>query len=99
DRIQRLVNQGVADGATCWQPQMEMPSRGLFFPPTLLSNVHPTSSVAQQEIFGPVLAAMTCRTPSEAVELANNTVYGLAARVWSERINVALQVSAQRKAG
>jgi aldehyde dehydrogenase (NAD+) len=99
DRIQRLVDQGVADGATCWQPAMEMPSRGLYFPPTLLSNVHPTSIVAQQEIFGPVLAAMTFRTPSEAVELANNTVYGLAACVWSESINVALHVSAQLKAG
>jgi aldehyde dehydrogenase (NAD+) len=99
DRIQRLVDQGVADGATCWQPAMEMPSRGLYFPPTLLSNVHPTSIVAQQEIFGPVLAAMTFRTPSEAVELANNTVYGLAACVWSESLNVALHVSAQLKAG
>jgi aldehyde dehydrogenase (NAD+) len=99
DRIQRLVDQGVAEGATCWQPQMEMPSRGLYFPPTLLSNVHPASIVAQQEIFGPVLAAMTFRTPSEAVELANNTVYGLAACVWSESINVALHVSAQLKAG
>jgi len=99
DRIQRLVDQGVADGATCWQPQMEMPSRGLYFPPTLLSNVHPASIVAQQEIFGPVLAAMTFRTPSEAVELANNTVYGLAACVWSESIDVALHVSAQLKAG
>jgi aldehyde dehydrogenase (NAD+) len=99
DRIQRLVDQGVADGATCWQPAMEMPSRGLYFPPTLLSNVHPTSIVAQQEIFGPVLAAMTFRTPAEAVELANNTVYGLAACVWSESINVALHVSAQLKAG
>ena len=99
ERIQRLVDQGVADGATCWQPAMTMPSRGLFFPPTLLSNVHPTSIVAQQEIFGPVLAAMTFRTPSEAVELANNTAYGLAACVWSESINVALHVSAQLKAG
>jgi aldehyde dehydrogenase (NAD+) len=99
DRIQRLVDQGVADGATCWQPPMEMPSRGLYFPPTLLSNVHPASIVAQQEIFGPVLAAMTFRTPSEAVELANNTIYGLAACVWSESINVALHVSAQLKAG
>jgi acyl-CoA reductase-like NAD-dependent aldehyde dehydrogenase len=54
-----------------------LPSRGFYYPPTLLSNVHPTSIVAQQEIFGPVLAAMTFRTPAEAVELANNTVYGL----------------------
>jgi len=99
ERIRRLVDQGVAEGASCWQPQIEMPARGLYFPPTLLSNVHPTSVVAQQEIFGPVLAAMTFRTPAEAVELANNTVYGLAACVWSESINVALQVAAQIKAG
>jgi aldehyde dehydrogenase (NAD+) len=99
ERIRRLVDQGVAEGATCWQPRVEMPSRGLYFPPTILTNVHPTSIVAQQEIFGPVLAAMTFRTPAEAVELANNTVYGLAACVWSESINVALQVAAQVKAG
>jgi aldehyde dehydrogenase (NAD+) len=100
ERIQRLVEQGVAEGATCWQPPgLVLPARGLFFPPTLLSNVHPASIVAQQEIFGPVLAAMTFRTPREAVELANNTVYGLAASVWSESINVALHVAAQLKAG
>src|SRR6202022_2744954 len=99
DRIRNLVDQGVADGATCWQPQLTLPARGFYYPPTLLSNVHPTSIVAQQEIFGPVLAAMTFRTPAEAVELANNTVYGLAACVWSESINVALHVAAQLKAG
>ncbi len=99
DRIRKLVDQGVAEGATCWQPQVTLPSRGFYYPPTLLSNVHPTSIVAQQEIFGPVLAAMTFRTPREAVELANNTVYGLAACVWSESINVALHVAAQIKAG
>src|SRR5205807_174773 len=99
ERIRRLVDQGIAEGATCWQPELEMPSRGLYFPPTLLSNVHPTSIVAQQEIFGPVLAAMSFRTPAEAVELANNTVYGLAACVWSESINVSLHVAAQLKAG
>jgi aldehyde dehydrogenase (NAD+) len=99
DRIRKLVDQGVADGATCWQPQLAMPARGFYYPPTLLSNVHPTSIVAQQEIFGPVLAAMTFRTPSEAIELANNTVYGLAACVWSESVNVALHVAAQIKAG
>ncbi len=99
DRIQRMVAQGVAEGATCWQPQTALPARGFYYPPTLLSNVHPTSIVAQQEIFGPVLAAMTFRTPREAVELANNTVYGLASCVWSENINVALQVAAQLKAG
>jgi aldehyde dehydrogenase (NAD+) len=99
DRIERMVAQGVADGATCWQPEVVLPARGFYYPPTLLSNVHPTSIVAQQEIFGPVLAAMTFRTPREAVELANNTVYGLASCVWSENISVALHVAAQIKAG
>jgi aldehyde dehydrogenase (NAD+) len=99
DRIQRMVGQGIAEGATCWQPQVALPARGFYYPPTLLTNVHPTSIVAQQEIFGPVLAAMTFRTPREAVELANNTVYGLAACIWSENVNVALHVAAQLKAG
>ncbi len=99
DRIQSMVGQGIAEGATCWQPEIVLPTRGFYYPPTLLSNVHPTSIVAQQEIFGPVLAAMTFRTPREAVELANNTVYGLAACVWSENINVALHVAAHLKAG
>jgi aldehyde dehydrogenase (NAD+) len=99
DRIHRMVGQGIAEGATCWQPEVALPAKGFYYPPTLLSNVHPTSIVAQQEIFGPVLAAMTFRTPREAVELANNTVYGLAACVWSENINVALHVAAQLKAG
>src|SRR5690242_15158385 len=99
DRIRRLVDQGVAEGCQCWQPTTALPAKGLYFPPTLLSNVHPTSVVAQEEIFGPVLAAMTFRTPREAVELANNTAYGLAASVWSESINVALHVAAQLKAG
>ena len=99
ERIRKLVDQGITEGATCWQPQMALPTQGLYYPPTLLSNVHPASVVAQQEIFGPVLAAMTFRTPREAVELANNTAYGLAACVWSESLNVALQVAAQIKAG
>src|SRR3974390_994790 len=99
ERIDRLVKQGVAEGATCWQPEVVMPSRGLYYKPTLLSNVHPASIVAQQEIFGPVLAAMTFRTPREAVELANNTAYGLAASVWGKSVNAAVQAAAQLKAG
>src|ERR1700687_1121547 len=94
-RIQRLGAQGVAEGAACWQPQLSLPARGLYYPPTLFTNVHPTSVLAQQEIFGPVLAAMTFRTPGEAVELANNTAYGLAASVCSESIHGAVPYSAQ----
>src|SRR6201985_3165928 len=99
DRIQKLVAMGIAEGATCWPPEIPMPKSGLFIKPTLLTDVHPSSTVAQQEIFGPVLVSMTFRTPAEAVELANNTTYGLAACVWSENINVALDVAAQVKAG
>ncbi|MBV8740437.1 MAG: aldehyde dehydrogenase family protein [Sinobacteraceae bacterium] len=99
ERITGLVSRGVAEGASCWQPDMPLPTEGLYHLPTLFTNVHPTSVVAQTEIFGPVLAAMTFRTPAEAVELANNTAYGLAASVWSESVNVALQVAAQIKAG
>ena len=99
ERIEGLVARGIAEGGSCWQPDVPVPSRGLYYRPTLFTNVHPTSVVAQQEIFGPVLAAMTFRTPAEAVELANNTAYGLAASVWSESVNVALQVASRLAAG
>ena len=99
DRIQHYIARGVAEGATCWQPEMTLPERGLFLKPTLLTDVAPASIVAQEEIFGPVLAAMTFRTPAEAIELANNSRYGLAACIWSENINLALDVAAQVKAG
>ena len=99
DRIAGLVATGIAEGATCYQPEGELPAKGLFLKPTLLTDVSPASTVAQEEIFGPVLVAMTFRTPAEAVELANNTAYGLAASIWSENVNVALDVAAQVKAG
>ena len=76
-----------------------LPGKGLYFPPTLLTNVQPASTCARVEIFGPVLVAMTFRTPDEAVALANNTEYGLAASVWSESINLALDIAPKLKAG
>jgi aldehyde dehydrogenase (NAD+) len=72
---------------------------GCFFPPTLFTNVSPAATVAQVEIFGPVLVSITFRTPAEAVQLANNTRYGLAASIWSENINLALEVAPKLKAG
>lgn len=97
--IQRLVDQGVKEGAQLWQPSWTCPTEGNFFPPTLFTNVSPAASIAQVEIFGPVLVSMTFRTPSEAVDLANNTRYGLAASVWSENINLALDIAPKLKAG
>src|SRR5688572_4500246 len=98
-RIRQLVATGQAEGATLWQPQTPIPTRGCFFPPSLFTEVEPASTIAAVEIFGPVAVSMTFRTPSEAVELANNTRYGLAASIWSENINRALEVAAKVKAG
>nr|HET6902645.1 aldehyde dehydrogenase family protein [Ktedonobacteraceae bacterium] len=97
--IERLVAQGVEEGAEMWQPSWACPTEGYFFPPTLFTNVSPATTIAQVEIFGPVLVSMTFRTPAEAVALANNTRYGLAASVWSENINLALDVAPKIKAG
>lgn len=99
EEISGLVDQGVAEGASLWQPSWSCPDKGLFYPPTLLSDVSPASTVAQVEIFGPVVVFMTFRTPKEAVALANNTRYGLAASVWSENLNLALDVAPKIKAG
>jgi aldehyde dehydrogenase (NAD+) len=99
ERIRLLVEQGSKEGAERWQPSWAVPKEGCFYPPTLFTNVAPGSTIAQVEIFGPVLVAMTFRTPDEAVALANNTPYGLAASVWSENINLALDVAPKVKAG
>jgi aldehyde dehydrogenase (NAD+) len=99
ERITALVEQGKAEGATCWQPSWSVPAEGLFYPPTLFTEVTPAAVIAQEEIFGPVVVLMTFRTHEEAVELANDTRYGLAASIWSENINLALDVAPQVKAG
>ncbi|HET6620430.1 MAG TPA: aldehyde dehydrogenase family protein [Dongiaceae bacterium] len=98
-RIQSLVQTGVSEGASIYQPDLTLPKEGCFFPPTLLSDVQPTATVMQEEIFGPVIVAMTFRTPDEAVALANNTRYGLAASVWSETIGLALDIAPKLQAG
>ncbi len=99
EKIEQLVNQGAAEGASLWQPDWAKPAEGFFYPPTLLTNVGPASTVAQEEIFGPVLTAMPFRTPGDAIALANNTRYGLAASVWTENINLALDVAPALKCG
>lgn len=98
-RIRALVDQGVAEGARLWQPSWALPDEGCFYPPSLFTDVAPAATIAQVEIFGPVLVAMTFRTPAEAVALANNTPYGLAASVWSESLSLALDVAPKLKAG
>lgn len=99
ERIRSLVEQGRAEGAQVWQPSRPVPKGGSYYPPTLCTDVFPSSTIAQVEIFGPVLVSMTFRTPEEAVALANNTPFGLAASVWSENINLALDIAPKLKAG
>ncbi len=81
-----------------YQPSLALPT-GCFYPPTLITGLSAASTLMQEEIFGPVLVSMTFRTPEEAVALANNTRYGLAATVWSENINLALDIAPKLKAG
>ncbi|MEW6405311.1 MAG: aldehyde dehydrogenase family protein [Chloroflexota bacterium] len=99
DTIDGWVKTGVSEGAECYQPNIQLPEKGLFYKPTLLTGLDPAAATVQEEIFGPVLVSLTFRTPSEAIELANNTRYGLAASVWSDNINLALDVASRIKAG
>ncbi|PZQ97016.1 MAG: aldehyde dehydrogenase [Cereibacter sphaeroides] len=96
DRIKGLVEKGRAEGVTIYQGNA--PS-GCFYPPTLATEVEPASILASEEIFGPVVTLTPFRTPEDAVALANNTRYGLAGSVWSENINLAIDVAAKIKAG
>jgi len=97
--IENLVETGLKEGAQMWQPDIEMPNKGSFYPPTLFTDVQPAATIAQEEIFGPVIVTMTFRTPDEAVLIANNTRYGLAASVWSENINLALDIAPKLDCG
>jgi aldehyde dehydrogenase (NAD+) len=99
ERVAGMVAEGARQGATCWQPEIPLPGAGWFHRPVLALDVQPANILAQEEVFGPVLAAMTFRDQPEAIELANNTRYGLAASVWSENIGRALAVAPELKAG
>ncbi|WP_028204478.1 aldehyde dehydrogenase family protein [Paraburkholderia nodosa] len=100
ERIESLVEAGRREGCNVWQPrEVELPAGGCFYPPTLVTGIGPASTLAQEEIFGPVLAAMSFRTPEEAVALANNSRYGLAASVWSETIGRALDIAPRLQCG
>jgi aldehyde dehydrogenase (NAD+) len=102
ENIKTKVAAGIAEGASMFQPSWAdsvIKAKGCFFPPTLFTGVSPSSNLAQEEIFGPVLAATTFRTPGEAVQLANNTRYGLAASIWSQNLDTAFEAARNVKAG
>jgi aldehyde dehydrogenase (NAD+) len=98
-RIRELSDIGEAEGAGRWSPECELPSTGFWFPPTLFTGVSQAHRIAREEIFGPVLSVLTFRTPSEALEKANNTPYGLSAGVWTEKGSRILHMANQLRAG
>jgi aldehyde dehydrogenase (NAD+) len=101
DPIQLRQIRELVEGSTAGQTyhaQTPVPE-GCFYPPTLITGLHPADRLMQEEIFGPVLVSTTFRTPAEAVEIANNTKYGLAATLWTENINLALEIAPKLVAG
>ncbi|MFC7495089.1 MULTISPECIES: aldehyde dehydrogenase family protein [unclassified Nocardioides] len=98
-KIRELSEIGESEGAGRWSPACDLPTTGFWFPPTLFTGVSQAHRIAREEIFGPVLSVLTFRTPSEAVEKANNTPYGLSAGVWTEKGSLILSMANQLRAG
>ena len=98
-QVQRVTKMVAANTGGKVFTAGEIPSEGCYYPPTLITGMNPADPLMQEEIFGPVLVATTFRTPDEAVQLANNTRYGLAATIWSENINLALDIAPKLAAG
>ena len=97
--IQRYIKAGVKEGGEIYQPECELPEKGNWCLPTVFTNVAQSSLIAQEEIFGPVLAVQTFRTVSEVIEKANNTPYGLSAGVWSDKGARLFQITTNLQAG
>jgi aldehyde dehydrogenase (NAD+) len=100
DPVQLETIRGLVDasGGEVYRAACEVPE-GCFYPPTLITGLSPSDRLMQEEIFGPVLVSTTFRTPEEAVQLANNTRFGLAASVWTENLNLALGLAPKLVAG
>ena len=99
NKIKELVQIGIDEGATFYQSQCELPSRGYWFRPTFFSDVAQSHRIANEEIFGPVLSILTFRTPAEAIEKANNTFYGLSAGVWTDKGSKIFKTLSKIRAG
>ncbi|RQP13157.1 MAG: aldehyde dehydrogenase family protein [Microbacteriaceae bacterium] len=99
ERIRRLSEIGEQEGAERWSAPCDIPENGFWFAPTVFTNVQTSSTIAREEIFGPVLSVLTFRTPAEAVAKANNTPYGLSAGIWSDKGSKILAVADKLRAG
>ncbi|MCD7058858.1 aldehyde dehydrogenase family protein [Pelagibacterium xiamenense] len=99
ERVRDLLKKGAKEGGEFYSPDGDLPEKGCYVAPTLVTGISPAHTLMSEEIFGPVLVAMSFRTPEEAVALANNTRYGLASSLWTENVNLALDIAPQIKAG
>jgi len=99
NKITEISKTGDAEGANRWSPDVKLPTKGFWYPPTIFTGVTQSHRIAREEIFGPVLSVLTFRTPSEGVEKANNTMYGLSAGIWSDKGAKVLWAAKQLKAG
>ncbi|UQA55618.1 aldehyde dehydrogenase family protein [Polyangium aurulentum] len=99
DKIRQLVESGEREGAERFSAPCALPERGYWFAPTLFTGVSQSHRIAREEIFGPVLSVMTFRTPDEAIEKANNTMYGLSAGVWTDKGSKSFWVAQRLRAG
>ena len=99
ERIRTLSEIGEKEGAERWSAPCEIPKNGFWFAPTIFTGVQASSTIAREEIFGPVLSVLTFRTPAEAITKANNTPYGLSAGIWSDKGSKILAVADKLRAG
>jgi aldehyde dehydrogenase (NAD+) len=99
DRIKSLVKIGKEEGAQLWQSDQRIPRKGNWFKPTLFTQCAQSHRIVQEEVFGPVLAIQTFRTPKEAIAKANNTPYGLSGGVWTNKGSKAFQITSSLNAG
>jgi aldehyde dehydrogenase (NAD+) len=99
ERIEELVESGEGEGAVRRSVACELPSRGFWYAPTIFTEVAPAHRIAVEEIFGPVVTVLTFRTQAEAIEKANNSAYGLAAGIWTDKGAKAFEVASALQAG
>lgn len=99
EKIHYYLDIGIKEGAQIYQAECNLPSRGYFCPPTLFLETSQSHKIVQEEIFGPVLTIQTFRTVEEVIEKANNTPYGLAAGVWTDKGSKIFNLTSKMKAG
>jgi aldehyde dehydrogenase (NAD+) len=97
--IEKYVEIGIKEGAEMFQVTCEIPAKGFYCRPTIFTNVAQSSVIAQEEIFGPVLTVQTFRTIDEVIQKANNSPYGLAAGVWTDKGSRIFNLTSKLRAG